>query len=560
MKSYHYIIILILITSFLVGCKPTGRAYQLVSDLNERFRVERTIASDTITLKFYEDSIAPLQNDEVIFIADNINSDCSILSSSIEPVIKDDKKILWIFGKGISSPNDLNVKEILPNELTYTVSCTLSSNDFLGKWRLVNEQIEGIIKNYVPPDMTECSDNTDNDNDGKIDLDDPDCDKSEDDNESSPPTPLQCSDGIDNDADNLIDMLDPGCEALVDNNESNNYLPACSDGLDNDADQVIDMRDPGCGSPGDPDELDSPSSIPACSDGIDNDADDLIDMMDPGCGAPIDNDESNSDSPACSDGIDNDNDGFIDMADSACNSLNDNSELYDESIPDNPLDGEDTDNDGIPDIYDPDQGGTTNPDNDLDNDGIYNYEDNDIDGDGIPNDQDEDDDNDSILDIYDIDDDNDGIPDSPTGETPQIGCTSDWAECQFDSDCPCPEDFCDDREGDTIQNDYVYYPDHGICLLPDCFCSGDAAEGGPCQPGYVLNDMVNCPYDSSELDGDVGGGIDGGMIPSHMGTACSDGLDNDGDGSIDLNDPGCTSGDDDSEENTDMPPMGEGMP
>jgi len=64
----------------------------------------------------------------------------------------------------------------------------------------------------------------------------------------------------------------------------------------------------------------------------------------------------------------------------------------------------DTDGDGIPDIYDPDD----------DNDGIPDYLDSDDDGDSIPDKYDPDQvdtDHDGIPDAADSDDDNDGIPD-----------------------------------------------------------------------------------------------------------------------------------------------------
>jgi hypothetical protein len=53
---------------------------------------------------------------------------------------------------------------------------------------------------------TQCSDTRDNDNDGLIDLNDPDCSSSSDDSEA-PPASGQCSDGIDNDNDGKIDSL-----------------------------------------------------------------------------------------------------------------------------------------------------------------------------------------------------------------------------------------------------------------------------------------------------------------------------------------------------------------
>ena len=59
-----------------------------------------------------------------------------------------------------------------------------------------------------PTEDRECNDGCDNDRDGLIDKDDPDCDC---------PFPLateegNCDDGCDNDLDNRIDEDDPDCE------------------------------------------------------------------------------------------------------------------------------------------------------------------------------------------------------------------------------------------------------------------------------------------------------------------------------------------------------------
>lgn len=47
-----------------------------------------------------------------------------------------------------------------------------------------------------------------------------------------------CNDGVDNDGDGLIDMEDPDCSGATE---------ICNDGVDNDRDGLIDMEDPDCG-------------------------------------------------------------------------------------------------------------------------------------------------------------------------------------------------------------------------------------------------------------------------------------------------------------------------
>lgn len=108
-----------------------------------------------------------------------------------------------------------------------------------------------------PNDPPECSDERDNDRDGKIDYpNDPGCDSPQDDDERDGGQEPECSDGEDNDGDGDIDYpADPGCENRDDDDETNNDDPECSDGVDNDGDGRIDHpADTGCTSPTDDDE------------------------------------------------------------------------------------------------------------------------------------------------------------------------------------------------------------------------------------------------------------------------------------------------------------------
>lgn len=83
---------------------------------------------------------------------------------------------------------------------------------------------------------------------------------------SPPPSTVvyQCNDGVDNDKDGYIDLKDPGCTDTQDNDETNvvvsplppttTVVDQCSDGLDNDKDGYIDLKDPGCTDSKDNDE------------------------------------------------------------------------------------------------------------------------------------------------------------------------------------------------------------------------------------------------------------------------------------------------------------------
>ena len=135
----------------------------------------------------------------------------------------------------------------------------------------------------------------------------------------------QCSDSVDNDGDGLIDLLDPGCVDSFDNDETNVGVTQCSDSIDNDGDSLIDYpSDPGCVAAGDNDETNV--GVTQCSNGIDDDGDGLIDLLDPGCIDVNDNDETNVGVTQCSDSVDNDGDGFIDLLDSGCIAAGDTSE------------------------------------------------------------------------------------------------------------------------------------------------------------------------------------------------------------------------------------------
>ena len=159
--------------------------------------------------------------------------------------------------------------------------------------------------------LAQCTNNLDDDLDGKIDFrQEPGCNSANDANEADPVPLPACSDRADNDLDGKTDFpTDPGCPAAGNNNEGDPAsLPACSDGVDNtDADGKIDYpADPGCNWAADNSEADR-----ACSDDLDNDADGKADFpSDFGCDNV--NDMNESDPPQCNDGRDNDGDGTLD--------------------------------------------------------------------------------------------------------------------------------------------------------------------------------------------------------------------------------------------------------
>lgn len=132
---------------------------------------------------------------------------------------------------------------------------------------LVCSVTPGNSKPEGPPGGFRCSDGFDNDCDGLVDLDDPDCQQ-----------PEMC-DGADNDGDGLIDevfdLLGQPCTVGFSTCERMGVYICTADGTG-----VTCSATPGAKQPEGP-------SFCGCGDGIDNDCDGLIDLLDPDCGGAI---------------------------------------------------------------------------------------------------------------------------------------------------------------------------------------------------------------------------------------------------------------------------------
>ena len=136
---------------------------------------------------------------------------------------------------------------------------------------------------------------------------------------SRPEHETQCQDGMDDDGDGLVDCEDPDCEEKACGTQQACRAEACvcrfdietecADGLDGDCDRLVDCEDPDCAGA-------AWCGVEAdCADGVDDDFDGATDCADPGCATvgPCELFET-----TCGDRVDNDGDGRADCADPDC--------------------------------------------------------------------------------------------------------------------------------------------------------------------------------------------------------------------------------------------------
>jgi len=138
-----------------------------------------------------------------------------------------------------------------------------------------------------------------------------------------------CGNGVDDDGDGLIDCDDPNCFGQ-------DCPEVCDDGMDNDGDGFVDCADTDC-----------PPCQEICDDGLDNDRDGLVDCDDPNCaGNPV----CSGVAEICNNGLDDDGDGLIDCDDPDCQIDNDGDGVGDvcDNCPQVSNPGqEDSDGDGV---------------------------------------------------------------------------------------------------------------------------------------------------------------------------------------------------------------------
>ncbi len=300
--------------------------------------------------------------------------------------------------------------------------------------------------------------------------------------------------------------------------EAERLDPACGDGRDNDGDGEVDADDPGCESLEDEDEAGEGNPEALCQNGIDDDDDGLIDYpYDPGCVAHGDFDEQDPVepelAPACFNTLDDDEDGEIDFPwDPGCLNAADTDET-DPRRDSQCHNRMDDDHDGLTDFpYDP---------------GCHSFGDLREEGEGNSNCSNGE------------DDDGDGRIDYPFD--PGCFAAGDNDESDPDPLPACSNGLNDDGEEDELI-DFPYDPgcvsaahesEENSRITPACFNGRDDDRDGrtdfPDDPG--------CQFagDSDERN-------EGPTLPR-----CSDGVDNDADNFIDLEDLGCGGPEDDDE-------------
>ncbi len=289
--------------------------------------------------------------------------------------------------------------------------------------------------------------------------------------------------------------------------------PMCDDGIDNDGDELIDAQDPGCAGPMDEDERD-PEVLSVCHDGLDNDIDGWTDYpLDPGCsyyGGASEIDPATL--PSCSNGIDDNGDGYTDFPyDIGCAARGDETEANLPVLP-QCSNQRDDDEDGLEDF--PQDPGC-----------VARGDDNELDLNTPPHCADG------------VDNDLNGIIDYPLD--PGCYAMGDPREQPTSTPPQCSDGIDNDQDGFT---DLPYDP--------GCESSGDERELDPLITPQCANDIDDDGNGRTDWPDDPGCLTRADPREDAIGelnARCHDGVDNDDDGEVDLDDPQCQSRTDSSE-------------
>ncbi len=209
----------------------------------------------------------------------------------------------------------------------------------------------------------DCGDGIDNDGDGVVDCQDPDCWPNSTlcgeivpvfaDDQHDEDSLALCTDMVDNDGDGQLDCSDRGCQGIA---ETCCVLEfddvSCSDHIDNDGNGFADCEDYGC-SNGKFVTVCEESTADDCEDGDDNDGDGEVDCDDRDCTGtnPCPGDPENTES-RCRDDEDNDGNGYTDCVDRACEGFSFCQDLDTEESMEDCTDGDDNNDNGYVDCED----------------------------------------------------------------------------------------------------------------------------------------------------------------------------------------------------------------
>lgn len=232
---------------------------------------------------------------------------------------------------------DLYCNDGLDNDGDGLIDCDDPECPFTSGW--CGDRIGSIPVPREPEDSYYlCFDQVDNDGNGQFDCGD---DKCQDILETCcvrEATEELCTDGVDNDGNGFADCGDFGCTRslyfdVCGNTETDvnkTAAEACSDRFDADDDGLVDCADPDCFAVVLPDGSRCPTrpedTLGRCTNGRDDDGDDLADCADPDCQGlaqiclPT---GSEATVELCSDDIDNDNNGYTDCNDFSCSRSSD---------------------------------------------------------------------------------------------------------------------------------------------------------------------------------------------------------------------------------------------
>jgi hypothetical protein len=130
-------------------------------------------------------------------------------------------------GPATSLP-DVSIWNVNPMDATITFGNTYTSNTTNFPVSTTLNFVQTAICSSGAVEF--CTNGLDDDGDGLVDLNDPDC--------ICYPVEI-CTNGIDDDGDGLVDCMDSDCPVCVEN---------CTNGIDDDGDGLVDCDDPDCGA------------------------------------------------------------------------------------------------------------------------------------------------------------------------------------------------------------------------------------------------------------------------------------------------------------------------